>query len=512
MNDFRLEHQQNAAAKILIRAPQLNLYASKNQLPPAIARFRLLQVLSQSPEEADPAPQPAGAIPPHHQRDEQQQAQDANNEPPAADADIDSESEGFESERDDAGDSDDDSLSDLEADEEFIAPLIENEEEGGEGDFAHSAAGAYPLYRGPYVYGYPYAPYGGNTEKDEGYMEALSQLHTYWANKLLEVCRRNGGVYVKAGQFAAAFGGVPREYRTVLAQLEDRAVPRPYRAVQYPGLAGSVAADLNEIRNSNRFREVLAAAGESGRVRVPQLHEHLCSSKVLVMEWIAGAKITDVEALTRQGINPRLVGRQLCRLFGELMFLQGYVHGDPHPGNLMVEPELRQQFCQLWCAVVMQDEATQADISTAMAGEAGGRILPLLLTQRARNRAEEAALRARLGIRGFGDMTALLSAVSRHLVDLLRVVTVIRASSAALGVTMPERLRIYSQVAAKGLPPRRPNGKRPTFYIHKSFTSAAYRAKLRAVLLGLGLYAWGSSLLGRTWDALLSVFGEALFE
>ena len=192
MNDFRLEHQQNAAAKILIRAPQLNLYASKNQLPPAIARFRLLQVrrgrrarltaivmcvdtrkrfrgaqvLSQSPEEADPAPQPAGAIPPvplnpaapaapavaadaergaahhpqarqhpeqHHQRDEQQQAQDANNEPPAADADIDSESEGFESERDDAGDSDDDSLSDLEADEEFIAPLIENEEEGGEG-------------------------------------------------------------------------------------------------------------------------------------------------------------------------------------------------------------------------------------------------------------------------------------------------------------------------------------------------------------------------------------------
>ncbi|KAG2440120.1 hypothetical protein HXX76_004234 [Chlamydomonas incerta] len=862
MADFRLEHQQNTAAQILIRAPQLNLYASKNQLPPAIARFRLLQVLSQSPKEADPAPVPfqtAGAHPApgaqavaadaerggaqhqqpdhhqqqhQHQHQQQQQAQDANDEPPAADADVDSDSEDLE--RDDPDSDGDESLSELGGgDEEFFAPLIGNEAEGEEGleqelqdafdaalqeqqqqhqpaeaggaawghlahaapaaaaaapaaqagqaqaaagaaagegggelladgsdsdvgdegdggflpdadDFAHSAAGAYPLYRGAYVYGYPYAPYGGSTpaaaaakvasmsappgaaaaaaaaltgpaavaaadatwlarrmhsasrsvarrayatlmavmvaigatalasatdaaaglaaaaprtlrtvmwavraslsykrfqascygtdtEKDEGYMEALSQLHTYWANKLLEVCRRNGGVYVKAGQFAAAFGGVPREYRTVLAQLEDRAVPRPYRAVrralerelggrarvaatftsfdrrataaaslaqvhhavladgrevavkvQYPGLAGSVAADLsvmsflaraagalfpairlhwlyeelaakleveldfrNEIRNSNRFREVLAAAGESGRVRVPQLHEQLCSSKVLVMEWIAGAKITDVEALTRQGINPRLVGRQLCKLFGELMFIQGYVHGDPHPGNLMVrpkgrpswlrwlfrgtrrgfelvvldhgtylevEPELRQQFCQLWCAVVMQDEATQADISTAMAGEAGGRILPLLLTQRARNRAEEAALRARLGIRGFGDMTALLSAVSRHLVDLLRVVTVIRSSSAALGVTMPERLLIYSQVAVKGLPPRRPNPNRPTYYLHKTFASAAYRAKLRAALLGLGLYAWGSSLLGRTWDALLSVFGEALFE
>ncbi|GFR41974.1 hypothetical protein Agub_g2774, partial [Astrephomene gubernaculifera] len=415
---------------------------------------------------------------------------------------------------------------------------------------------------------------GADTEADAGYQAALSQLHTYWAHKLLEVCRRNGGVYVKAGQFAAAFGGVPREYRTVLAQLEDRAVPRPYSTVrralerelggaarvdslfsafntrataaaslaqvhkavladgrevavkiQYPGLAASVSADLavmrllagaagalfpairlgwlqeelrgklagemdfrNEVRNAARFRAVLAdcdSAGGGGgggsgggrpgaRVAVPSFHEELCGPKVLVMEWVEGCKITDVEALQRQGINPRLVGRQLVRLFGELMFLRGYVHGDPHPGNLMVraigrpswlrwllrgsrrdwevvvldhgtylevEPRLRQQFCQLWCAVVMRDEGTQADISTAMAGERGGKILPLLLTQRARNPAEERALRERLGIRGFGDMSALLAAVSRHLVELLRVVTVVRAASAALGVTMGERLR-----------------------------------------------------------------------
>ncbi len=123
-----------------------------------------------------------------------------------------------------------------------------------------------------------------------------------------------------------------------------------------------------------------------------------------------------------------------------------------------------------------------------MAGERGGKILPLLLTQRARNKAEERELARRLGIRGFGDMTALLAAVSRPLVEMLRcgpragrdtetvharllvhdrcltyilhvtrlcrISTVIRASSAALGVTMAERLRIYSSVAVRGLPPR----------------------------------------------------------
>lgn len=55
-----------------------------------------------------------------------------------------------------------------------------------------------------------------------------------------------------------------------------------------------------------------------------------------------------------------------------------------------------------------------------MAGERGGKILPLLLTQRARNKAEERELARRLGIRGFGDMTSLLAAVSRPLVEMLR--------------------------------------------------------------------------------------------
>ena len=55
----------------------------------------------------------------------------------------------------------------------------------------------------------------------------------------LQVCRANGGVYIKAGQFASAFGAVPIEYRRQLACLEDRATPRPYQKilkVDFPSL------------------------------------------------------------------------------------------------------------------------------------------------------------------------------------------------------------------------------------------------------------------------------------
>lgn len=43
-----------------------------------------------------------------------------------------------------------------------------------------------------------------------------------------QVCRANGGVYVKAGQFAAAFGAVPPEYRKHLALLQVECVSECY--------------------------------------------------------------------------------------------------------------------------------------------------------------------------------------------------------------------------------------------------------------------------------------------
>lgn len=46
----------------------------------------------------------------------------------------------------------------------------------------------------------------------------------------------------------------------------------------------------------------------------------------------------------------------------------------------------------------------------------------------------------------------------------------------------------------------------------RAFTNAWYRRRLHVLLLGLGAWSWGSAVVGRTWETLLSVFGEALFE
>lgn len=69
-------------------------------------------------------------------------------------------------------------------------------------------------------------------------------------------------------------------------------------------------------------------------------------------------------------------------------------------------------------------------------------------------RLEERELQRRVGIHNFSDMSRLLALASPDIVDLLRINTVVRGTSSALGMTMVERVRIFSAIAHRGLPPR----------------------------------------------------------
>ncbi|GJN04648.1 hypothetical protein PR202_ga22213 [Eleusine coracana subsp. coracana] len=49
--------------------------------------------------------------------------------------------------------------------------------------------------------------------------------------------------------------------------------------------------------------------------------------------------VDDLDFLRRENINPTKVAKALVELFGEMIFVHGFVHGDPHPGNILVSPQ-----------------------------------------------------------------------------------------------------------------------------------------------------------------------------
>lgn len=92
---------------------------------------------------------------------------------------------------------------------------------------------------------------------------------------------------------------------------------------------------LNEAVNLVRFQHNFA---DDPSIKVPELHRDLCTEKVLVMEYVEGIKVTDVDRYAEIGCDPQTVAEIGLRAIFRQIFEFGFFHGDPHPGNILVLP------------------------------------------------------------------------------------------------------------------------------------------------------------------------------
>ena len=94
----------------------------------------------------------------------------------------------------------------------------------------------------------------------------------------------------------------------------------------------------HEAANAARCAANLASPASRlrGRVRVPDPAPEFSGGRVLAMEWIDGAPVTDRAGVVAAGVRPADVAWLVAEAFSEMIFLHGFVHCDPHGGNLLV--------------------------------------------------------------------------------------------------------------------------------------------------------------------------------
>jgi ubiquinone biosynthesis protein len=90
-----------------------------------------------------------------------------------------------------------------------------------------------------------------------------------------------------------------------------------------------------ELRRVKQFGEMFR---DDPRVRIPAAYETHSARRVLTMQWLEGAKISDPGIRTRPNINLAQVARNGAEIYVEMIFQHGVYHADPHPGNLVVLP------------------------------------------------------------------------------------------------------------------------------------------------------------------------------
>ncbi|CAD5182440.1 unnamed protein product [Musa acuminata subsp. malaccensis] len=97
---------------------------------------------------------------------------------------------------------------------------------------------------------------------------------------------------------------------------------------------------LFEARNSvkclDNFRRLSPRTAHS--IYAPKVYWNLSTTRLLTMEFMDAAEITDVTAIRSLGLEPVDVSKLVTRAFAEMIFKHGFVHCDPHAANMMVRP------------------------------------------------------------------------------------------------------------------------------------------------------------------------------
>ncbi|KAG8662548.1 aarF domain-containing protein kinase 1 isoform X1 [Manihot esculenta] len=285
---------------------------------------------------------------------------------------------------------------------------------------------------------------------------------------------------------------------------------------------GLIAYDqdfMQEARNSERTAKNFK---NKKIVRVPRIFWEFTTSQVLTMQFCRGHKVDDMGFFKEMGISPIKVAKTLVEVFAEMIFIHGFVHGDPHPGNILVSPEgpngfslvlldhgiykqldegFRIDYCQLWKALILQDSLQVQQLGERFNVGKYSRYFPVIFIGRTidsksalgsgMSAEEKRILKQELKSLKMEDISSFMESLPPDFLTILRTDGLLRSLVSKLGAPQRIRLLTYAKYAVYGLSLKSdPNsGYAGKAAFSRLKTNVSY-LQSRLIIEGLELLSW----------------------
>jgi predicted unusual protein kinase regulating ubiquinone biosynthesis (AarF/ABC1/UbiB family) len=154
------------------------------------------------------------------------------------------------------------------------------------------------------------------------------------------------------------------------------------RRWNHPQLRGiEVALDEFERRIADEmdFRQEAAYARAIGerfagnpRVIVPRVIDGMVRQRTLVLEFVEGVRVDQIEPLVAAGrVDPSAMVDAVVEAYIQMMLVDGLFHADPHPGNLLVRDDGALVLLDFGMVIEVDPETRRHLVHTALAAIGG---------------------------------------------------------------------------------------------------------------------------------------------
>ena len=139
-----------------------------------------------------------------------------------------------------------------------------------------------------------------------------------------------------------------------------------------------------EAGYTDQLRQNLATSNwfDPQQLVVPKIYWSITTEKLLALEWLVGKPIlqADVPLNKESAVNNQTITTTLFRAFFQQMFVDGFFHADPHPGNIFylenervalidcgsigrLDPRTQKQLTEMLLAIVDMDASRCSQIT-----------------------------------------------------------------------------------------------------------------------------------------------------
>ena len=98
----------------------------------------------------------------------------------------------------------------------------------------------------------------------------------------------------------------------------------------------TIIDELDQMREAANASQLRRNFEGSPILYVPEVHWDYCRSNVMVMEYISGIPIGEINELKAHSVNMRVLSERGVEIFFTQVFKHNFFHADMHPGNIFV--------------------------------------------------------------------------------------------------------------------------------------------------------------------------------